>query len=374
MLKSWGDRQIKPMIDHFFTDEENKIVLIVLSKMDFVSYDILKCFFEDDIENVMKIIDEMMYYGIVTIFGPNEEFFRLDHYFSDYIKRCKLRLSPDEEALFNDILEKKISSTPDITEDASVYLYEKKQIIIKGRGRANDFLIPSVVVSAVMDLYNQQKFKLVITVCYMVLNDVHNYYPDQERELRYWLCLSLARTTDKRFFDEIKLCNKNDADYYFLRGFYCRNNEEYYEAEQFYDKALWKSPSMQRAKREMVTALLAQDKYEDALEMARENYESSPENSYQIHGYFRCLVRKSTLSVEDKETLNILMKAMQTNLSDKHEELYAAMNIEYQWYINSLPLQEMQKMISEAKVLYPNSLNIGKVASEYKKYVNSEYV
>ena len=36
-LRTWGDRKIKPMIDYFFEDEKSRKVLIVLSKMDFIS-------------------------------------------------------------------------------------------------------------------------------------------------------------------------------------------------------------------------------------------------------------------------------------------------------------------------------------------------
>lgn len=41
-LISWGDMQINHMIEHFFQDEESKHLLIILSKLDFVSYEIRK--------------------------------------------------------------------------------------------------------------------------------------------------------------------------------------------------------------------------------------------------------------------------------------------------------------------------------------------
>ena len=365
-LTSWGDKRIQPMIDYFFANEIQRNILVILSKMDFVSYDIFESFFKDEIDDVLQEINEMMDYGIVTIFGPHEEFFRLDHYFSDYIKRCRITLPPDLESLFNDILEQKISASSDITEDASVYLYEKKRIIISGRGNVSDFLIPSIVVNAVMDIYNKQEYRQVINVCDKVLSDVHNYFLDQERELRYWLCLSLARIVDERFYDEIKWFSKNDVEYYFLRGFYHRNAMEYAQAENFFNEALKKSPNLQRAKREKVTALLAQKKFDLALELAEENYKNSPENSYQIYGYFRCLVRKKLLSKEDKIILLGLMNSMKENLSEKHEELYAAMDIEFQDYVNHLSPSQLIDVISKAEKSFPNSINVKRAAQTFK--------
>lgn len=363
-LITWGDKKIKPMLSHFFNDEECKQLLIILSKVDPLSYDILEKFYGERIEEVMVKIDKLMDYGIVTIFGPHEEFFRLDHYLCDYIKRSHISLPADLDSLLNEILEQKVVLSVEKTEDISAFLYEKKKLIVGGSSRTGDFLIPSVVIASVMELYNSQEYAQVIKICDMVLNDCHNYFPDQERELRYWLCLALARKIDKRFYDEVN--HFKGIDFFFLRGFYHRNAMEYFQAEQFLEKAIRMSPHMQRAKREMVTVLLAQKKYSQALEMARENYEKCPENSYQIYGYFRCLVRKSPLERNDRNILTELMDAMKENLSDKREELYNAMNIEYHDYILHKKPSEILDMIIEAERKFPNSVNIQRISQSYK--------
>lgn len=363
-LISWGDTQINPMVEHFFQDEESKHLLIILSKLDFVSYEILENIFDERIIEVMEKMDEMIDFGIVSVFGPQEQFFRLDHYLSDYIKRCHIKLPCDLDNLLNEVLEEKIASS-NITEDVSVYLYDKKKQILSGKGKPEDFLIPSVVVTSVMEIYNNQDYKQVIKLCDLVLNDVHNYFPDQEKELRYWLCLALARTTNKqRFFEEVQ--HFRGTDYYFLRGFYHRNAMEYSQAEKYFNEALEKSPNLQRAKREKVTALLAQKKYEQALGLAKENYENNPENSYQIHGYFRCLVRKTPLIKEDVDMLKHLMAAMRKNLSDKQEELYTAMDIEFRYFVSHDSPSDMLTLIDRALSLFPNSINVKRAAQPFR--------
>lgn len=141
---------------------------------------------------------------------------------------------------------------------------------------------------------------------------------------------------------------------------------EYSQAEDFFNRALEKSPHLQRAKREKVTVLLAQKKYEEALELAEENYEKNPENSYQIYGYFRCLVRKKNLGTNDVKILENLMNAMKENLSDKREELYAAMEIEFQDYALHLPPTKLLTIINEAEKKYPNSLDVRRAAQTFK--------
>ena len=116
-LIDWGDRQINPFVSKFFADEETKQLLIIMSKLDFVSYEILEGVFESRIIEVMKTMNDLMDFGIVSTFGPNEQYFRLDHYFSDYIKRCRLKLPNDVENLLNDVLEGIIAKSEDITED-----------------------------------------------------------------------------------------------------------------------------------------------------------------------------------------------------------------------------------------------------------------
>lgn len=234
---------------------------------------------------------------------------------------------------------------------------------MSGKIVSADFLIPSAVVTSVIEIYNRKDYPLVIKICDSVLNDVHNYYLAQERELRYWLCLALSRQKDERFFEVVQPMDYIDKN--FLKGFYFRITMDYQKAENCFRKVLKDIPGHKRARRELVTTLMANNKYNKALEMAQQNYEDDPDNSYQIHGYFRCLVRKEEINREDIKVLNHLMDAMKDNLSDKHEELYVAMNIEYQHRIARTDAPTMYKIINEANESFPNSINVKRAAQPF---------
>lgn len=363
-----ADKKISPVLD-YFKEEEQRYLLIIMSRMEFVSYRILESIFAERIIEIMETIYSMMEYGIITSFGPSEQFFRLDHYVSDYIRRYHFTMPKDWEDSVNEIMEDQIRTSSSITEDASLYLYDLKRQLISGRSTAASSLFPSVVVSSVMDVYNDRQYPVVVKICDSCFNGAHSYYPEIERELRYWLCLALCRMQDDRFYEEVK--KLKGVDDLFLRGFYFRIAENFPEAERYYRRTLSQSKNLQRAKRELVTTLLAQNKFSQALDLARENYENDQDNSYQIHGYFRCLVRKKIIDQDDNQMLLELLEAMRNNYSDKHEELFAAMSIEYNAYAVGLPSNEINSMISEAKSRFPSSVNIERAAHNYK-YRNKE--
>ena len=216
-----------------------------------------------------------------------------------------------------------------------------------------------------MDLYNKMEYNDVVEICENILKNSTRFYRDVEREIIYWLCLALCRLKDidkfKNYVNDIEGADKD-----FLRGFSYRNTDNYEEAEHFYKQALKKQPSMQRAKRELVTVMLAQRKYEEALEMAAYNFNHNPENTYHAHAYFRCLVKKKKIKNEDLQVLEAIMEIVQNSFSDKKEELYAAMEIEFHAYALRDSPSKILQLINKAQKDFPKSLNIKRAAHEYK--------
>lgn len=310
-------------------------------------------------------ISESLSFGIIELFGYGDEFVRLDHSLADYIQRNKLSLPKDVESCFNEVIEKSLTDSEDITEDVSIYLYKTRQKILEGRNDAHFFLIPSIVIKAVIDLYTKDQWDGVITLCNKVLKDAHNYYDEIIRELKYWECLAFCRKQDKnRFFDIVD--DIDGADNYFLKGFYFRNVKDYPSAERMYNKALDKNPNLQKAKRELVTVYLARKKYKDALQFAEENYRLRPDNTYHIQAYFRCLVRQSSLTDDEKTKLKSLIDDIKNSYSNKKDKLAASMELQYDIYVNKKKQSEIKEQILELEKLYPNSIDVKRVIDEFK--------
>lgn len=60
------------------------------------------------------------------------------------------------------------------------------------------------------------------------------------------------------------------------------------------------------------------------------------------------------------------MQAVQNSYSTKKEELYAAMNIEYQAYVKKSNVPKMLQLISENLHIYKDSMDVRRASNEYK--------
>src|SRR5690606_35063535 len=109
----------------------------------------------------------------------------------------------------------------------------------------------------------------------------------------------------------------------FLRGFLKRIQRNYPEAERFFRKALTEDSNSPKSRRELVNVLLAQNKYEDALELAEKNYDNGKLNAFHIQAYFICLTKKASKTIEDLGKLDELMKNIAISHDYKSSEILA---------------------------------------------------
>lgn len=183
------------------------------------------------------------------------------------------------------------------------------------------------------------------------------------REIRYWLCLSLCRLQNERFFQEVQ--HFSGADYNFLMGFYMRNETNYSSAEKYYTKALEYQPKLAKALRELVTVMLAQRQFKNALELAKNNYLAQPSNTYHIHAYFRCLVREKEITSTDRSILGQLIDEMDNSQSTKKMSLLRAMKLEYDAFASEKRI-EPGRLIEDANNAlreFPNSIDVQRVVN-----------
>lgn len=360
-----GDHRIRPVLD-LFKEKERRNFVLLLAKYEFLSFDLLEKIYQDQYDEILDIISDGLVYGVLETFGPSEEYVKVDHYLSDYIRRNKLQ--PDKDLVIHatEILESEIALNESISDDVSLFLYDVKQQILTGNTNSDSYLIPSIVIKAIIDLYYRRRWKDVIKICDKVLDDCNNYYPDVRREALYWQCSAFCRPPQdsERFYNSIS--GISGSDNIFLRGFFLRNARKYSQAEEKYREVLKLEPNMRRAKRELVSVLLAQRKYQEALELACENYNQDKDNTYHIYAYFRCLIKKTILGQNDIEILQQLMREVRNNFSSKRDELLAAMDIEYSSIVKKLPPMDMLKLINTMIELYPDSVNVKRASDEYK--------
>lgn len=359
-----GDKNVTTILNNFKENNLAKNLLILLSKFEFISFNLLQNAYEDEFDEIEKIIIQFIVYSIVEVFGPSGMYIRLDSSISDYIQRNRMKMDKEMERLLEEALSQIIIDSNNLGQDLSTYLYDIKKQLLRGRDCHSNFLIPSIVVKTIIDLYNKNDWDNVVILCDKVLNDCKNYYDEINEEITYWLCLALCRKTDRRFYDVVSCIYGIDNT--FLRGFYFRNEHNFKAAEKCYKQVLEENPQMNKAKRELVTVLLSQKKYSEALELAEQNYINFPTNTYHITAFFRCLIRKTQPLKEDITMLNHLMNDIKNCFSPKKESLLLSMQIEYAVYIKKENATSILEMIQQGMHLYPDSNDIRRVANEYK--------
>lgn len=360
-----GDNKILSLLNRYFSAEfsEAKNILVLLSRIEYVSKDILDVVFPDTKKEVEQQLDVFMADGIVERFGEWLDLVRLDSSISDYIRRNKIDYSEKHfSAYVTEILDELLKETPRITENYASYLYQIKRRVQQGKITQESYLVPSILVNSIAESYDDKKWEQTIMLCECVKEAHPDYFEDIYREINYWYCLALARVQNgDKFYMAVN--EFYSADYHFLKGFYFRIGKEYAKAEEEYRKALSINQSLQRAKREMVIVLQAQHKFKAAFEMAEMNYEKEPENAYHLHAYFRCLVRKNGITFDDRELLVRLKK----NARDlfKSNYFWEGMEFEYKRFIDRIRPDELLPMAYQLRDRYKNITYINDITDDY---------
>lgn len=274
-------------------------------------------------ENYKKSFSLFKALTICRYLGISNEYIEVNPVIADYIQRNRYNVPTDIKEILQtrlDRFNKSIEVAKNtITEDFEDLKYYLKANIIANRQIPERFMYSTLYLSSVYELYNNQKYKQVISLVEK-LKEVRAFErydrPIQTRIQEYY-CRSLAREIDTKFYVEVEFfAQENEAkdinEYNFLRGFMYRNNSEYDKALDRYKRVLDKQPKHRSAMREIVIVYRGLEDYESAYEYAKANYLRESDNLYQIQPYFEILIRKPKQSrtAEEQKVLNEMLQTV----------------------------------------------------------------
>ena len=362
-----GDDVFSRIFSWFKGNDTALTLARVLADVDMISFDLLEQLYEEDYPEIAKLINMFASLSIVGFYGNGGNNISLDSGVADYIRRSYLDLDPIMKSRIEEIIYNKIDVDEDDFGELSIFLCGLRKQLLSGNGYA--YIMPSIVISTVINLYDQGEYELVKNICLHALEHSSSYTNEPLQELYYRLCQVLARMKDSNFFTYInKIQDISSKD--FLMGFYYRYKENYLKAEEYLLKALTINPNMQVARRELVNVYLNQCEYGEALPLAKENYNRKSTNPYHIEAYFRCLVNNYPWNIETKDTLKRLLKEMENIPSKRREELLVSMQLEYFIKSRSHTKEEIKNEIDEAMSLYPASPQLYRIKGEYESDKN----
>ena len=362
-----GDDVFSRIFSWFKGNDTALTLARVLADVDMISFDLLEQLYEEDYPEIEKLINMFASLSIVGFYGNGGNNISLDSGVADYIRRSYLDLDPIMKSRIEEIIYNKIDVDEDDFGELSIFLCGLRKQLLSSNGYA--YIMPSIVISTVINLYDQGEYELVKNICLHALEHSSSYTNEPLQELYYRLCQVLARMKDSNFFTYInKIQDISSKD--FLMGFYYRYKENYLKAEEYLLKALTINPNMQVARRELVNVYLNQCEYGEALPLAKENYNRKSTNPYHIEAYFRCLVNNYPWNIETKDTLKRLLKEMENIPSKRREELLVSMQLEYFIKSRSHTKEEIKNEIDEAMSLYPASPQLYRIKGEYESDKN----
>jgi hypothetical protein len=329
LIVEYNKEKINHLMQKYDKDQNAIDFLAFLAEFDFINYDFIFEIVGTDI-NYTELLNEFIATAICEFLGANNEYVRLNDAVRDFISRVRLQMPEKYKTKLKEHLEFFLSTYTTEEKDSFDFFFSLKEAIKSGREIDSRFLIPSHFVKTMQELYDvQNKYGEVIRLADRVLKNEEYMHESIKKEIRYYLCLSLARTRDARFLTEIQ--NIKGPDHEFLFGFYYRLTGQFTKALERLSKVL----SDNKARREMVQVLINTEDYEGALELARQNYEGNKSNPYHIHAFLLCLIKQQSKDAEAIKLMESLLERLRRIPSERANQMYMNSYAQYLAFIKS---------------------------------------
>lgn len=350
LIVDYNSKKVQIILKKWDDDEQIIEFLRLLSEFDFISHELVYEIVGED-DTYKKAMQAFRGLSIVELIGANREYVRVVDNVRDYVKRQKISLKKDYIIKLNSHVKKFLKTYKNEEKDLSDFLFSMQSALKKGMDIDEKYLIPSHFLKTIKTLYDQEKkYSEVVSLSDRVLNR-HQYMDISfTRNVRYYLCLALARQRDPRCTKEAHAFSGSQLN--FLLGFYYRLKGRYSEAINKLQEALNERSEFARARRELVLVYQYIGEFQLAHVLAKQNYENDKSNPYHIQAYLNCLLKDHEEKEKNSKLIKFLLVALENIPSDTSHEMYLTAMAEFLAF--HLNRQESAiDIVLEAKQLYP---------------------
>ena len=271
----------------FETNENALNVIRLLAQSEIFSVEFLCQVFNED--QLVSIIGDLVSEHVCELIGVEGAFVRLVDSVRDYVKRNNLSLAPELHKAVVAAVEHDIQRGNWDGYDSSRVAYLVKNALASGQRLEPRFMIPSHMLRAIKELYyDRGNLRRAVQLADVLLAKERNLDPQLVQDVRYYLCLVLARLRDQRVLSEAQRIHGDE--HHFILGYYYRLVGRQRDAIEQLNRVIAGAFVGVRAKRELVEVLLQMEQYDEARDLARRNYEENRTNQFHIQAYFRALV------------------------------------------------------------------------------------
>ncbi len=331
------------MLQSFRNDDEKMEFLALLGSFDYISISYLLTIV-DDTKKYLSYIEEFYSNGICEYVGVLKEYIRVNDTIKDYLQRSEYKVSKEHMNKLKINVRDFITNIEDEDYDMPQLLYSLKVALLEGIDIDDKYIVPSIYLKTMNDLYFSGKNKEVVDFADKAL--LSSSFMDDRIifEIRYLLCSALAKLRNPRFLSEVQKIDGADHD--FLFGFYYRQIGKFDKALERINSSLEKRANFSKAKREKVQAYIGMQDYDSALDLARINYENYKDNPYHIQAYFSCIIKSDNQS-DKKEILHELISNIENIGSSLAKEMTLRFKAQYAAFIDG-DYEEAISLIDQA--------------------------
>ena len=317
------------MLQNFRNDSEKMEFLALLGSFDYISISYVLSIVADE-KKYFSYIEEFYSNGICEYVGVLKEYIRVNDAIKDYLQRSEYKVSKEHMSRLKNNVRNFVANIQEEDYDMPQLLYSLKVALLEGIDIDDKYIVPSIYLKTMNDLYFSGKNKEVVVFADKAL--LSSSFMDDRIifEIRYLLCSALAKLRDSRFLTEVQKIDGADHD--FLFGFYYRQIGKFDKALERINSSLEKRDNFSKAKREKVQAYIGMQDYDSALELARINYENYKDNPYHIQAYFSCII-KSDNQADKKGILQELINNMENIGSSLAKEMTLRFRAQYAAFI-----------------------------------------
>ena len=199
-------------------DEEAINFLRLLSEFEFISYDLVFEIVGED-ATYRKLIEDFRTSALVEFIGANKEYISVSDNVRDYVRRQRLKLKDEYRDKLSIHVNNFLKTYKNEEKDLSDFLYSLKASLKAGELIEEKYLIPSHFLKTIKELYDEErKYSEVVKLADKVLESNQYLDPKFLQNVRYYLCLALARLRNPRCVQEAHAFT--GAELNFILGFY----------------------------------------------------------------------------------------------------------------------------------------------------------
>lgn len=340
---NYSDQRTAIMMQDIRENEELMEFLALLASFDYISISYIMSIVSD-LPKYMQYINELYYRGICEYVGVLHEYIRVNDTVKNYIQRSEYKISDMHEKKLRENVHNIVNDIDEKDYNIPELLHSLKISLINGEEIDDKYIIPSIYLKTMNDLYNTGRNNEVIQFADKAIQG--SSFMDKRIifEIRYLLCSALAKLRKERFKDEVMKID--GADHEFLFGFYYRQIGKFDKALERINKSLTLRENFSKAKREKVQIYIGMQDYESALELARLNYENYKDNPYHMQAYFTCVIKSENIKNKN-EILKELIANMEIIGSKLSKELTLRFKAQYAAFIKN-DYDEAIEYINEA--------------------------